>query len=400
MNQRNPNLLFEYILEREAGVRGKTLFIQFRRILLRRALLLFLALPLDLIAMCVQMLRWPWQPRRKTITLTRMVPDLLAQFTKSGLVYAGPPSWAALAWRQPASYMPISVPYILLTVALYLPNGARRILGRWTLRWIDWLFKLYKADGAHVLVHSDALPFARAFVLQAQDRGMKTICVQHGIFHANSGIKNLDGYLCDLNVVRSREDGELIASSNRATELCVEPNFFLTVFHYSHSENLKPVITLVGEGFHIYDKDFSKSYIEKLRQFEMELFSLGCHVLFRPHPSERSFAKKFGFQQLDLTDLSISMAKTDVYLGFSSTLLIEAVAAGRVAAQIPVYGVFNPGMNRAEIHVWRAESAQDVFRLIAAARTQGPLVDDLVGRKNRAVVRVYQEIIKSKFKKI
>jgi len=395
MNQTNPNLLFEYILEREAGVRGKTLFIQFRRILLRRALLLFLALPLDLIAMCVQMLRWPWQPRRKTITLTRMVPDLLAQLTGSGLVYAGPPSWAAFAWRQHAAYMPASVPYILLTVALYLPNEARNILGRWTLRWVDWLYKLYKVDIASVLVHSDALPFARAFVLQARDRGMKTICVQHGIFHANSGIKNFDGYLCDLNVVRSREDGELIASSNRATELCVEPDFFLTTFPDFNSENLSPVITLVGEGWHTVDEVFSKSYIEKLRQLEVELFSLGCHVLFRPHPSERSFAKKFGFQQLDLTDLGISMAKTDVYLGFSSTLLIEAAAAGCSVAQLPVDGVFNTGMNRAGIHVFRAESAQDVFRLTAMARTQRPPAGDLVGRKNRAVDRVYQEIKKS-----
>lgn len=392
MNQPDPNLLFEYILEREPGLRGKTLFIQFRRILLRRALLLVFALPFDLIVLGLQMLRWPWQSRKKMITLTLIAPDLLAHLTESGLVYAGSPSWAVVAWRQRASYMPVSLPYILLAVALYLPNRPRRIMGCWALRWVDCLFGLYKVDMASLLVHSDALPFARAFVLQARDRGIKTICVQHGIFHANSGIKSYDGYLCDLNVVRSREDGELISSSNDATELCIEPDFFLTPIHGLNANNVNPVITLVGEGWHTVDKLFSKRYIELLRKLEIDLFSLGCAVQFRPHPSERSFANKFGFRKLDLADIGTSMAGTDVYLGYSSTLLIEAAAAGRVGAQISVDGIFNPGMSRAGIDVLRVESVQDVFRLASSPQKNGDLASDLTDRKNRSIDRVRRKI--------
>lgn len=393
MNQRNPDLLFEYILEREAGARGKTLFVQFRRILLRRALLLFLALPLDLFALCLQMLRWPWQPQKKTITLTRMVPELLSQLTAAGLVYAGHPSWAILAWRKNAFYMPISLPYILLTVALYVPNGSRRILGRWALCWVDWLYTLYKVKGARVFVHSDALPFARAFVLQARERGMKTICVQHGIFHSNSGIKNFDGYLCDLNIVRSHQDGELISSGNRATELCVEPDFFLTVAQEFQPRGFKPVVTLVGEGWHVVDYRFSKRYMNEFHRLEEELQKLGCNVFYRPHPSERSFVKKLGFHQLDLADLSTSIATTDLYVGYSSTLLVEAAAAGCTAAQMSVDGVFNPDLNRGEIHVWHVETAQDVLRLAEAAHARLPLAVDLVERKKKAIDRVYKKII-------
>jgi hypothetical protein len=284
------------------------------------------------------------------------------------------------------------VPYILLAVALYLPSRVRCVLGAWALGWVDGLFRLYKLDGARLIVHSDALPFARAFVLQARHRGMKTICVQHGIFHANCGMEKFDGYLCDSNVVRSVEDGALISSCNTATELIVEPDFFLTPFERFHSNNKSPLITLVGEGWHSIDDVFSNKYIARLKQFEVELFSLGFNVQFRPHPSERSFVNKFGFKKIDMTDIAISMGRTDMYLGFSSTLLIEAAAAGLVAAQIKVDGAFNPAMNRAGLNIWLVESAQDIARLLENSRNKNYLNNDLLDRKNKAIDRVCKTI--------
>ena len=392
MRSSNSDLIYEYILEREPGLRGKTLFIKFRRIMLFRSALLLITMPLETCVLAFRCLVAPWKSPIDAITLTLISPDLLTEFSSRDLVFAGPATWIIEAFRRRGTYMPVSVPYILLTMGLFVPLGFRRTLGKCAKWWISSLCKLYKLRGAKLIIHSDALPFARAFVLCARELGMRTICIQHGIFQAESGIENIDGYLCDVNIVRSHEDREIIAGRNRSTQFVVEPDFFLAIPSIVDIDKSRPIVTLVGEGLHVVDDALALRYISELRRWELELATLSYCVYYRPHPNERSFARKFGFSHLDMTPLHVSIGRTDIYVGYGSTLLIEAAAVGCLAVQIPVDGKYNLGMDRAGIRIQRVTSTGDIMQLASSASARHISMDTLIERKRCAVRRVYQAI--------
>ena len=196
-------------------------------------------------------------------------------------------------------------------------------------------------------MHSDALPFARSILYATKNNSTiqsLSVCIQHGIFHEHFQCTELDGSLADINVTRSEFDKALIENNNKESFYIISENFFIPVVGEIDRNKSKPVI-LVGEGFHVVDKDLSIKYISRLKAVEAELLSKGWHVKYRPHPSEKLIYRSFGFKNIDTFDLKSSLAVALAYIGYSSTLLIEASSIG-----IPCYSLSLDGEARVKLH--------------------------------------------------
>jgi hypothetical protein len=202
-----------------------------------------------------------------------------------------------------------------------------------------------------LVMHSDALPFARSILYAAKNNltiQSLSVCLQHGIFHEHFECTELDGSLADINVARSEFDKALIEKNNKESFFIISEDFFIPAVGKIDKKNNKnknkPVI-LVGEGFHVVDKDLSIKYISRLKAVEAELLNKGWCVKYRPHPSEKLIYRSFGFKNIDALDLKSSLAIALAYIGYSSTLLIEASSIG-----IPCYSLSLDGEARVKLH--------------------------------------------------
>lgn len=233
-------------------------------------------------------------------------------------------------------YIPASPIYIICGI-LPWRGRFREISNKIIIKFAKFLLSQLFTPGRIIFVmHSDALPFARSLLFAMQDCPIYSpisVVIQHGIFHEHFDCTELDGSLANVNVTRSEFDTELIKRNNKNSLFIVSKNFFLPSVSESIVDNVKPVI-LVGEGFHVVDRQLSQKYISQLKTIEQELLSYGWCVKYRPHPSEKLNYRSFGFMNIDTANLSESLGSALAYIGYSSTLLVEAASIG-----IPCYAV-------------------------------------------------------------
>lgn len=392
--------LFSYILQREPGEAGTVFFRFARNSYLRRAVLLLLVLPVDLLWMALAIVRAQitHPPAMRTLLLSQFSPGLVARVRQDAVAYIGPPTMAVTAWQNGGLYIPASPVYVMAAIALLLPARAREAVGHAAIALVQCWFRLLRIQQGVLIHHSDALPFARACVFAARRQGFSTVCLQHGIFHQHGRITEMDGSHSDINVVRSRLDGALIAATAPQSTLCIEPDFFLLNIRRKESISSIPTVKLLGEGWHQCDPAFDKQYLARLRQLESELVACGARVIFRPHPCERHLAAAYGFSALETTPLEESLANADICVGYSSTVLHEAASLSMASVQIDVEGAFRPAMTRDDAApVYRASSGSQILdswknhTAQMEARLSGGKTPEQ--RHQEAIERVYQTIV-------
>ena len=242
------------------------------------------------------------------------------------------------------------------------------------------LGKMCAKTSYKVVVHSDALPFARSFIMAANKMSAKTICIQHGNFHLGTIISEIDGSLSSVNIVRSNVDGEIIRPSSPSSKIILAPGFFRLQIPYLAKGGEKPVVLLIGEGFHIVDKKFNKDYINRLQEIAAMLKSKNLDIIFRPHPSERNLNWKSKFEVIDSISLEKSLSQVDAVIGYSSTLLFEASSLGIIAVCVDVNGRFKVGIdlvrNHCTIHKWHG--LEGFLELITNNRAEMSIPSDVV----------------------
>jgi hypothetical protein len=251
-------------------------------------------------------------------------------------------------------YIPASPIYILCGI-LPWKGRYRKISNKLITKFTRFLLYQIFTPGRLIFVfHSDALPFARSFIFSMQSNRIYSliiVVVQHGIFHEHFDCKEIEGSFANVNVTRSEFDKQLIEKNNKSSLFIVSKNFFLPNVSDGSIEN-KSVI-LVGEGLHVLDKRLSEKYILLLKIIEQDLLNNGWKVKFRPHPSEKFIYRSFGFMNIDTTSLDISFSTALAYIGYSSTLLVEACSLG-----IPCYAVKIAG--EADVNLQRFPGASEI----------------------------------------
>lgn len=313
---------------------GKSLAKTIRRTYLFKSILLVLILPFDVIFFGFSVLSGR---RFDCFVVTDKWPSLTESLSKSiNVATISPPSSIFSNWSRKIGYIPASPIYILVTLGLFLPASLKIKWSSFAVGVISHILRRFCRGRPIIIVHSDALPFGRSIVLSSKILNGLSICIQHGIFHVDSAIKERDGFLCDYNIVRSSHDAEIIQESSLITKFVVSPSFFRIKVRPLFDSRLVPSVLLLSEGFHIIDKLFNDQFIAHLCELSSKLCEAGIRVIFRPHPSERNRDWSSDFSVIDKSPLENCLGRIDAVVGFSSTLLQECAEIGIPAFSIPV----------------------------------------------------------------
>jgi hypothetical protein len=341
----------------------RTLEISIRNSYFKKGVLLLLLLPIDILINFL-ISAYCRNNNSKIILLTEKWSNLGEAFAaSSSMSIIGLPKNIIFCLRNRCCYFLINPIYIILAFGFLLPSRQRVIISNLALLIAKYQLKRYSDGKSKLIVHSDALPFARAYTTAANELGMHTICIQHGSFYKSHLVGERDGFLCQTNIVRSVIDGEIIKDANKFTNIYVADEFFrINISVLKKSINDKVTIMLLGEGFHVMDKKFSSSYMSALKKLNMYYANLNIDVVFRPHPSEFWFNYLGDFKRIDKLQLNKSLAMVDAVIGFSSSLLLEAAQIGIPSFHIEIDGFRRDGLNRDCLRVHFLNSPDDAIK--------------------------------------
>jgi hypothetical protein len=271
----------------------------------------------------------------------RAIPEFLHEET----IIVTDPFSAIKQFNSNCIYIPASLIY--LGCGLLPWRGAwRQVSNKIILGSTSLILRTMLGKRKFVLIcHSDSLPFARALIFIGKKSGAIIACLQHGIFHEKYDVEELCGSLSDINVVRSDYDADLIRKRNPNSKYLVTPQFFEVRINKLQNNIIKPII-LVGEGLHMVSKTLANKYLVRLKEIESELLDLGFVVQYRPHPSEKLRCHFFGFNSIDSKELAESFATAQAYIGYSSSLIVEASSIGVPCYIVEIDGIYNSSMNR------------------------------------------------------
>lgn len=359
--------IYSYSMPENLGTHAVRSLPFFRRKNRWRALLLVLPAIFELPYLLLLMFR-RGTPRRYAF-VNKMAVDLLDTTAGSQTIVLGSLLELPLAQRKGALWIPVSALYIALAWSKWTTQGELPFASRLLIGALHRALASRLAGNGWLIMHSDALPLGRALVAIARHLGVRTCCVQHGIFHEQLPLPEIDGSQCDLNVVRSEVDARIIQRANSATMILVEPDLFRPPRPRTVPTILR--VSLIGEAWHTCDQSFDRVHRSRLREFEAGLVRAHIDVSFRPHPSERYRAWLYGFQRLDFGSKRRAFERFNVFVGYASTLLHEADAVGHLAVQVVFPGRMTPVIFRdGDRDIARVQTADELLALLSQGRRE------------------------------
>lgn len=190
----------------------------------------------------------------------------------------------------------------------------------------------------YIVLCMDMLPLERAIVLAAKKMGIPTIVVQHGMLSPSSCM--LDFNVADYILVWGEYFKDLCQKQ------CLRKSDDIYVMGYSYNikknkkiSKKKYKVCYLGQDFERYNKDILPLKLETINQLSKICAKLGLDFIYRPHP-RREDQKIIGDSLLGIQitpkgeTLEQTFNKADIFIGFSSTALIEATMRSKVSIQL------------------------------------------------------------------
>lgn len=248
--------------------------------------------------------------------------------------------------------------YNILFDHRFVPS--RRVVQRW-LR-----FFAQQQDRCHLVLPNDTLPVTTLLAMIARRcPNVVVSCVQHGLYDNVFDLDDIDGRNSHVNLVY--DDSQRREMERRLPGALVEV-MGLPGWHAAQREPDVPTAVMVGTG--VFENP--ARYRQALDVFSAAAAALaraGIRVEYRPHPSEGTAtdaASRFPLNRAGKDELLGDERK--LFVGFSSTLLYEADAAGHGVfvlddPLLPAYALADFGHRIVSADVGRLESlAPAVFR--------------------------------------
>lgn len=303
---------------------SRTINLHIRHSYKRKALLLLFCIPIDLLIFFME--RLFFGQRRSIIYTTKKWPEIYCGMKGYRKIFLGSPAFLFEAIKSRGLYLPASLIYVAIVI-IWPRDGVRSVYSNYLIKISSFFLSSFSSNASFLVVHSDALPFARTLIFSAKNKNIKSVCLQHGILRGEYQTRERDGFMSDINIMRSKSDIDILQKINPVSKCYALPHFFMPNIINSNGVGGNKLI-LVGEGFHVIDENFSDKYIKHLRGLEIKLVELGYQVQYRPHPSEKFLYRSLGFQDYDVSSLESSLLSARAFIGYGSTLLAEASSVG------------------------------------------------------------------------
>lgn len=191
--------------------------------------------------------------------------------------------------------------------------------------------QLRKWEVKTVVVMSDSLPLERLWIAAARELGIRSICIQHGLFSESGGVIN-DGKYADVMAAYDQHQVDILKRTGALNPVV-----------FGFYEDVKPrvwrerrsVVCILGQPWPQYYEDKGDIYKSLLSSLISALSFGGAYVVYKPHPGETE-VRDYVAGSIDVIDLSLDAAfdEYDVFVSFTSTALFEASLAGKLAIQI------------------------------------------------------------------
>lgn len=187
-----------------------------------------------------------------------------------------------------------------------------------------------------LIVENDSLPLQRFFCNVATYTGLKTVCIQHGLFQSKTEPQIIDGWKCDHFIVYDEKQKGIIASLGVDKNKMVIGGFYHPILPTSTLplDTQSRKVCFLGQPWFRYGDKYKQKYIQLLDALNAEMKKINCQLGFKPHPWEKDAPYIGQLDNIFNGDMGQAIAEYDVFLSFTSTALLEVSLAGKVAIQI------------------------------------------------------------------
>ncbi|MBE0498208.1 MAG: hypothetical protein IBX43_03090 [Campylobacterales bacterium] len=185
-----------------------------------------------------------------------------------------------------------------------------------------------------LVVQNDSLFVERFLVYCAKKAGIKTICIQDGIFQSLSNPIFLHGKYADLMYVWSQKQKNILLDGgidhSRLKVLGYPHKISTSKSHISAYDKTK--ICVLGQPWELYDMKLG----EKKKQIfdKLVVQFTGINIAYKPHPGEKDINYFPDNVDVFIGSLLEAIEEYDYFFSLTSTALLEVSLGKKIAIQI------------------------------------------------------------------
>lgn len=205
------------------------------------------------------------------------------------------------------------------------------------LQTVTSLFKLYGLPSAALVVDNDSLPMQRAVISSFKAAGLgHSVCIQHGILQSSTESFLLDGWIVDRYLVMDEIHKKMLVSKGLQEEKLRVMGFYNSPYAPVRplSAPKERLICFFGQPWARYGGDRATRYLEIVDAVTRWAKSNGYRMVYKPHPWEAGLEHLESLQEKVECTMNAALEGYDVFVSITSTALVEATSAGRIAIQI------------------------------------------------------------------
>jgi len=192
------------------------------------------------------------------------------------------------------------------------------------------------SHGATIIVDNDSLPMQRAAILSGRLANLHSVCIQHGIFQSKSPAHIMDGQIADTFLAINDHQREMLIAKGMKAEKIKVMGFHSSPYRPSRptADIRQRKICFLGQPWIKYGHERAERYLKIVELARTALHEAGFEMTYKPHPWEKGSDHLNRMENVVDITLSEALEIHDIFISLTSTALIEAQAAGRVAIQI------------------------------------------------------------------
>jgi|SRR6185369_5271437 len=242
----------------------------------------------------------------------------------------GKPQEFPFAVRNNISFYPV---YDFLPELLSLFKDDPQLASSRAIKLIDKVVEsLMYLNPAYQVFWNDSLFLERFLIFCGRRAGVRSICIQHGLFHDTFDCKFLDGYYADYMFVWSKSQAELYCDPEFDKDKLRVMGYPYKVENLAGTANNKR-ICLLGENIETTNKDLGLRKKHVYEEIAKLLSRDEFELVYKLHP----FEKDSKYIPANVKKVNISLRRAfeeyEIFIALSTTALLEATLHGKVAIQ-------------------------------------------------------------------
>lgn len=196
--------------------------------------------------------------------------------------------------------------------------------------------KKYTDSSGVFIVDNDSMPMQRLCINIFRQLGFKCICIQDGLFQSKSPEYAVHGHYADKFICYDVCQRNILVDKGISIDKIIVGGFYANPYRPKRKLSDCGVrnICFLGQPWFRYDDNIYNSYLENYNKICQVLNESNIILHYKPHPWEVNASYLSDLKNIFFGSLDQAFEEFDVFISHTSTALLEATRAGRVAIQI------------------------------------------------------------------